>query len=424
MALAQGLLGGLSFTSVATAGARMLADLRQRLVVHVLKIPQARVEAAGRGEIVSRVSGDVAIIGDTVSSVLPRVVAAAFAILAALIGIGAVNPVLMLTALVVLPMQLLALRIHLKHTQPVYRRSREVEGIRSQQVLESLDALPTLTAFGDTDRAQSRIDVTARLAADLVRRTTRLAVKFWGRLNLAELAGLSVILVIGYFLVQNGSASIGGVTAAALLFMNLFDPMGAVLAGIDDLQKAAASLARLVGLLEEPTESPREPSTTDSVQVRGLRHSFGPVTALDGIDLDIAPGEHVAVVGASGAGKSTLATVLSGHLTPDSGTVAVPEAVLVSQENHIFAGTLAEDLRIAAPEATDEELRAALARVGAAGPDWALDARSTPTSPMSNASRSPWPGLCSEIRGGWCWMRRRRKAEVQIATSWTGLRKR
>jgi energy-coupling factor transporter ATP-binding protein EcfA2 len=200
--------------------------------------------------------------------------------------------------------------------------------------------------------------------------------RFLPALNGAELVGLTAVLATGYWLVSDGAITVGAATAAALYFHRAFDPVGELLFLFDDLQDALSSLGRLVGIAELPVpeDAPARAGTT--VVARGLGHSYLTGHAvLDDVDLDIAPGEHVAVVGTSGAGKTTLARIVAGVLEPTRGDVRIGEghphasAALVAQEVHVFAGTLGDDLRLAAPDAEDAQLHAALARVGASWVD-------------------------------------------------------
>ena len=196
---------------------------------------------------------------------------------------------------------------------------------------------------------------------------------FFARLNAAEFVGLSAVLVAGFLAVRADVASLGAATAAALMFVRLFDPINIVLGLVDDVQEAAAGLARLVGvtLVKAPVTPGRTatPQSSD-VAISGLGFAYvagHPV--LTDIDLSIQPGERVAVVGASGAGKSTLATIVAGIHEPGTGTVTlggVPLAAmdpaerrrsiaLVTQEVHVFDGTLADNLNLGKPAATDAD---------------------------------------------------------------------
>jgi ATP-binding cassette subfamily C protein len=216
-------------------------------------------------------------------------------------------------------------------------------------------------------------------------RVVRLQTGFFGRLNIAEYVGAAAVLITGFWLVRSGTATVGTASAAALYFINLFGPVNSALFQLDTVQSSGAALARLVGVLDVPAGG--QPATTavpvdGSVKLSQVRHAYpdGPEVLHD-IHLDVAAGSRIALVGATGAGKSTLAKLVSGVHRPTEGTVHIggvePDSALarssvalVTQEVHVFAGPLADDLRLARPSASEDELRAALRTVGAL--DWAL----------------------------------------------------
>jgi ATP-binding cassette subfamily C protein len=186
---------------------------------------------------------------------------------------------------------------------------------------------------------------------------------------MAELVGCGAILLVSFWLVRDGSIAIGAATAAALYFIRLFNPINTLLFLVDEVQSAGASLARLVGVAELPVppEAPRSASHR-GLRLEGIHHAYVPGRdVLHDVDLTIAPGERVALVGLSGSGKTTLARLAAGVEPPQRGRVDGPPATLVAQEVHVFAGPLAADLRLAAPEASDAQLLDALAVVGARG---------------------------------------------------------
>jgi ATP-binding cassette subfamily C protein len=218
---------------------------------------------------------------------------------------------------------------------------------------------------------------------ELTMRGVGLVLRFYGRLHVAEYVGLASVLVTGFLLVRSGAASVGTATAAALYFLGLFGPVNTALVLLDDAQSATAGLARLVGVVDEPVPAPAAAAAASpeeaSVTLAGVSHAYVPGRpVLHGVDLAIRPGERVALVGTTGAGKTTLAKLVAGLHRPAAGRVEVGGAApresggavgLVTQEVHVFAGPLADDLRLARPGATDAELRDALAAVGALG--WA-----------------------------------------------------
>jgi ABC-type multidrug transport system fused ATPase/permease subunit len=190
------------------------------------------------------------------------------------------------------------------------------------------------------------------------------------------------VLVWGAYLSGQGLATVGDVTSIALYAMQLTGPVEELVNWMDRLQVGSTALARIVGVAEVPSDRPGADETPDGAQLeaRGIRFSYREgVDVLRDVDLVPRLGERIAIVGPSGSGKSTLARLLTGITAPSAGTVRVGGAdvmripldvlrqhvALVSQEHHVFVGTLADNLRLAAPDARDSELEEALEAVGA-----------------------------------------------------------
>ena len=385
-AVLQSLLTTAGGLLVARVGEPALATLRENVVDRAVHLPAGQVEAGGTGDLLARVSGDVAVVAAAVRSAIPAVGGSALTIGMTIVGLAAVDWRFMLAGLAAVPIQLHTLRWYLRSSGPVYAAERLAEGRRSQTLFDAIGGARTVRAFGLQDRQLTLVTDSSLAAMGFTMRAVRLITRFFGRLNLAEFVGLSLILLTGFFLVNADVVGIGSATAAALLFSRLFDPINTVLGMFDELQSAAAGLARLVGVADLPQSRSTDRQTvvsTDprSVTISGLGYSYRPGnTVLHGIDLHIEPGARIAVVGATGAGKTTLAKIVAGVLVPTEGSVRVggvqlpptgqiPDTVaLVTQEVHVFAGTIADDLRLARPDASAQDLRAALELTGAA--DW------------------------------------------------------
>ncbi|MFF8827907.1 ABC transporter ATP-binding protein [Streptomyces sp. NPDC015131] len=387
VALARGVAAAIGSTLVARLGETVLASVRERFIERALGLPLARVEAAGSGDLVSRVTSDVSMIAKSVRQALPEFTRSALTIVLTFAGLAILDWRFLLAALLAVPVQVLSVRWYLRRAAPVYAEHRVATGALQHQLLDSIGGVRTVRAFRLNTTHAELLDRRSAAARDVALRGLHIVTGFFSRLNLAEFIGLAAMLGMGFVLVNNGSVSIGTATAAALYFHSLFNPINATLFLIDDAQSAGASFARLVGVSGLPAEpAPQRPSVPvdGSVRVTALSHAYDegrPV--LRDIDLKVRAGERVALVGASGAGKTTLAKVIAGVHEPLSGTIALggvdvrdlgPAGVrravtLISQEVHVFAGPLAEDLRLARPEATDDDLRAALDRVGAL--EWA-----------------------------------------------------
>ncbi|GAA4701810.1 ABC transporter ATP-binding protein [Pseudonocardia yuanmonensis] len=373
-ALAQGLLAVLGIAQTARVGEVVLARLRERLVDRALGQPLARIEAAGAGDLGSRVTEDVAQVGEAVREGVPTLARYGLLVVLTFVGLAVLDWRFLLAGLVAVPIQALTARWYLRRATPLYAEQRIAGGAQQQQLLDTASGLATLRAFRLGNRHVELVRECSQRVVDLALAVVRLQNGFFGRLNLAEFVGLALVLATGFLLVRADAVSIGTASAAGLYFIGVFGPVNEVLLLLQTVQAAAAGLARIVGAADLPAQEHPEPVRSTAVAVRAEGISFGYVAGADvlhSVDLDLPPGARLAVVGSSGAGKTTLATLVAGVHRPTAGTIRPdPGAVaLVTQEVHVFAGPLAADLRLARPEATDPELRAALARVGAL--DWA-----------------------------------------------------
>ncbi|RZT86009.1 ATP-binding cassette subfamily C protein [Pseudonocardia sediminis] len=387
IALGQGLLAFVGVALIARVGETMLARLRERFVQRALVLPLARLERAGSGDLTSRVTDDVKVVGTAVRQALPQFARAAFLIVLTLVGLAALDWRFLLGALLAVPIQIVTARWFLNWSGPLYTEQRIAGGAQQQQLLDTAGGVATVRAFRMRDEHLERVRERAHALVAIGLRLVRLQTRFFGRLNAGELVGLVGVLVAGFLLVRSGTATIGVASAAALYFINLFTPINIVLFQLDAAQSAIAGLRRIIGVADLPDEdAPADPAVPSGGAVRAGALAYSYVDghpALSGVDLDVTAGTRVALVGTSGAGKSTLAKLVAGMHDPSGGTVEIGGAplaqqspdgrrrtvALVTQEVHVFAGPLADDLRLARPDATDDELRAALDTVGALG--WA-----------------------------------------------------
>jgi ABC-type multidrug transport system fused ATPase/permease subunit len=386
-AVLGGLLSAVSVELLSRAVEPALATLRQEVLARALTLDAARVEASGSGDLLARVGDDARVVARAVSQFVPLVLASLTTILLTSVGLFTLDWRLGLAGLVTVPFYVHVLRWYLPRSAPYYARERVATGERAQALVSALRGLPTLRSFRIEEPAAAEVDArsadTLRISLDVF----HLYGRFGGRTNRTECIGLIVILGVGFLAVDSGAVSVGQVTTAALFFHRLFNPIGVLLFLFDDLQVTAASLTRLVGVAALPAPSyddPAEPAAGRLV-LRGIGHHYQPGRpVLDGVDLVVEPGQRVALVGASGAGKTTLAAIAAGVLAPTAGSVRLGpvdlgtldpallrrQVGLVSQEVHVFAGTVRENLLLAAVEPAalvDEALTEALAAVSASG---------------------------------------------------------
>jgi ATP-binding cassette subfamily C protein len=353
---------------------RMLAELRERLVARSLTLPQDLVERAGTGDLISRTNDDVSAIADAAPQIIPAFTRAGFAILATLAGITLLDGRYALVLLAALPIWILTVRWYLRAGPRVYRAERTAMSRRAQQITESVRGYPTIQGFDLAVPRHDAVQNASWAVAEHSLRARTVQNMFFARLHLAEYLGLAGILVIGFLLIGDGVSTIGAATTAMLFFVRLFGPINQLLFVIDILQSALASLNRIVGVLTVPTAVGTATDTTrDSgaaAQLENVTRRYAPdaPAALDDVSLRIGTGQRVAVVGVSGAGKTTLAMVLAGIHEPQRGRITRPEqTAVITQETHVFTGTLRENLTLAAPDASDDRIRTALETTGASG---------------------------------------------------------
>ncbi|WP_326725200.1 MULTISPECIES: ABC transporter ATP-binding protein [unclassified Streptomyces] len=393
--VAAALLGAAA-TAVSTyligrLGADLLARLREGAVRAVLGMPSARIEQVGRGDVLSRVGDDVAVLSRGIRTAIPTVFSAGVLVFIATVGMFGLDWRLGLAGAGALPAYGLALRWYLPRSAPLYRKQRVAQADRAQALISGLNGIDTVRAYRLEDAFREQVTRESWRVRDLGIEVFRFFGRFVGRENRAEFIGLVLILVVGYALLEADAATLGEVSAAPLMFHRLFTPLGAIMFTFDEAQKSGASLTRLVGVLGEDAEdrlvgdsavaSPDAASYPVTVEGLTFRYPDTEEPVLWDVDLTIPAGGSLALVGATGAGKSTLAALIAGIGTPQAGSVRVGSTDLVgldeagaralvsilTQETHVFAGPLADDLRLAAPEATDAELMEALRTVGADG---------------------------------------------------------
>ncbi|MCU1686361.1 MAG: ABC-type multidrug transport system, ATPase and permease component [Amycolatopsis sp.] len=389
-------------------GERALARLREEFVDRALALPTSVVEHAGTGELMTRSTGDVATVGTTLRDAAPEIFVSALQIVFLFAAVFVLNPVLGLCGFIGLPILWLVSRWYLKRAREAYLAEGDANSGLSETLNATVEGARTVEASG---LRQSRVDDgDRRLAAVYTtrRRTLSLRTVLFPVCDLTYCLPVALIAFVGGLLYLHGGIELGTAVAASLYMLQLVSPVDAVLMWLDQLQSSAASLARIAGIAEATNaERPTDAVPVDDrIVVAGVRYAYtGSRDVLDNVDLAVRPGERLAIVGPSGAGKSTLGRLLAGVDAPRTGRVTVggvavhelPPAelrrriLLVTQEHHVFLGSLRDNLVIAAPSAGDDALLAALAAVDAG---WAntlpagLDTVLGPTGTTLDASQA------------------------------------
>lgn len=369
-------------------GERTAARVRERFLDRVLNLPAPVAERLPPGDLAARGTGDVGTVAATLRDALPEVLISAAQAVFVLGAVFLVDPLLGAVGVTCLTGILVATRWYLRRAPQAYLDEGAAGSALADELSATLSGARTVEALGLQERR-----ITAGLNAIVRARRTRmrtLALRsvLYPVVDASYVLPVVAVLLLGGWLTVRGDLTVGAVTAAALYLRQLAVPLDTILVWLEQLQASFASFARLEGLasLTPARRRPDVPAPADDrIEVRGVRFAYDHGRdVLRGVDLVVRPGERLAVVGLSGAGKSTLGRLLAGVDSPRTGTVTVggvplaglaPEllrrqVVLVSQEHHVFRDTVRANLTLAAPDADDDALLAALVVVGA---DWIGD---------------------------------------------------
>ena len=367
-------------------GESVFAQLREEFLGHVLGLPLSTVERAGTGDLLSRTTNDMEALSRTVRFAAPEWLVALLTFAITLVAMLVVSPLATLGVLVAAPIIYFSTRRYLRYATAGYLRERAAYATISGTVSETVEGARTIDALRLSKRQRARIDRDLGEAYDAEMFTLGLRLRWFPSVEMAYALATAGTLLWGGILAIHHVITIGALTTLTFYAVALMDPLDRIISWLDELQVGSTSLARLIGVAY--VENDRTPSgqhpADDHIEARDVRYAYREGhDVLNGVDLTLEPGERLAVVGPSGAGKSTLGRLLAGIDRPRTGSIEVGHVALVdldlddlrghvalvTQENHVFIGTLADNLLLARPAAASEELRAALEAVD--GWEWA-----------------------------------------------------
>jgi len=384
--LSFALLTFLARTQSYKLGETIFATLREEFLASVLALPLIDVERAGTGDLLSRTTNDVEALSRTVRFALPEWMVAILQAVLTLVAMFLISPLASIGAIVSIPFLVFSTRTYLKFAPPGYRRERMSYATMSGTISETAEGARTIDAHRLSARQSRRIesDINESYFSEIY--TLLLRMNWFPTVESAFALAVATTLAWSGWLALHHHLSIGAATTLTLYVVQVNDPLDRIIMWLDELQIGQTSLARLIGVSvvtdNRPTIGP-EP-TSEVIVMDDVHYSYrAGRDVLKGITLTVRPGERLAIVGPSGAGKSTIGRLLAGIDAPRQGSVTVGgfalaglpldtlrrHVALVTQEHHIFIGSLLENLSLAKPDATSEEIENCLASVDAL--EWA-----------------------------------------------------
>ena len=374
-------------TMTGRIGQAVVLELRRRLFAHLLSLSVSFHESYTSGRVISRQTSDVEAISALFEEGLDGLITAVLTLL--LVGTG----MLLLDwqlGLVVLsgfvPLIWLSAWFR-RNSATAYRRIRETNALVIAFFVETFGGLRAVQAFR---REERNYEIFGRLSADYASATMRssqLSAVFAPGIAMVGNVITGVVLCYGGFLALDGDIKIGVLASFLLYLQRFFDPLQDVSQFYNSFQGAASALEKISGVLEEEP-SVAEPPTPVSlpsaasgrrVSFSGVRFGYRKAVVLPGLDLELSAGQTVALVGETGAGKTTVARLLARFYDPNAGQVLLDgvdlrllpddvlrrEIVLITQESFLFEGTVAENIRLGRPSASDAEVEEAARAIGA-----------------------------------------------------------
>ena len=370
---------------VASVGETFLRDLRSGVFRHLMSLGMDFFEREKTGKLVARMTSDMDALQELVQMGLVMFVQNGLLFVGAIFVIFLMSWQLALCTLIVVPPVVIASRWFRRASNKAYLLVRDRIGQNLSTLQEGLAGIRVVQAFGRERAFTRRFQETNEAQYDANIETVRISAKYFPIVEFAGVTGIALIVGIGGAFVSADIVTIGTVAAFVLYLNNLFEPIQQLSQLYNTLQQAGAALQKVFELLDEPPSIAERPGAIDLPEEGGLElehvsFGYGEEEVLHDISLCVPLGERLALVGPTGAGKSTLAKLIARFYDPregrvDYGGVDLRDAtlrslreriVVVPQEGFLFAGSVRENVLVGKPEATDDEIRDAIAALGLA----------------------------------------------------------
>ncbi|HMZ15129.1 MAG TPA: ABC transporter ATP-binding protein [Mycobacterium sp.] len=367
-------------------GQRVLLELRRRVFRHFQRLDVAFHDRYTSGRVVSRSTNDVEAIQDMLETGFDSLITAVLTLFGTAILLVALDVRLGLMCLAAFPALVALVWWFRNESAKTYRKVRESAALVIVQFVETMTGIKAVQAYRREPRNQEIFEGIADDYREINERTFRLLAIFMPGVKLVGNLTTGVVLLYGGYRVLHGDMTIGTLTAFLLYLRMFFEPMQEISQFFNTFQSASSALEKLAGVLAEkpgiadPAHPVRLGEVRGEIAFHDVRFSYVPDRpVLPGLSLTVPPGQTVALVGTTGAGKTTIAKLIARFYDPDSGSVTLDgidlrsltqsglrrHVVMVTQENFLFSGTVADNIRFGRPTASDAEVRAAAAAVGA-----------------------------------------------------------
>ncbi|MEJ6721138.1 ABC transporter ATP-binding protein [Ilumatobacter sp.] len=366
------------------AGEGFLRLLRIRVFGHIQKQSLAFFDRNKSGVLVARMTADIESMAELVQWGLLQFVSAALLLTFSFILLLILSWQLTIVALLVMPVIVIASRKFQRDSNAAYLDVRDNVGSNLSTLQEGITGVRVIQAYAREPEQTRRFEESNRGLFRSHLHSLRVSTWFFGLVEASGVIASALAIGIGGWLVNRGDVTVGTAIAVLLLLAQLFEPVQQLSQLYNTVQSSTAALDKLFGILDTTPdvadgEFALPASGAVAVSAVGFRYPETESLVLDDVSITVANGERLAVVGATGSGKSTLAKLMARLYDPTAGTITFggvdlrdatigslrQRVVVVPQEGFLFGGTIADNVRVARADASDDDVRAALDAIGA-----------------------------------------------------------
>ena len=369
----------------ATASERFLNKLRGAAFEKLQALPLGFFEQERTGVLISRLTSDVQALDEFLREAMVEVVGSGLQIALTVVVLVILSPTLALVTLVALPVLLVSSWSFHHGAGGAYHAIRDRVADTLTTLQEGLSGVRVIQAFRRERQTIDAYQPRSNAQVGAWRRASFVNIRLFTMIPLAQTVALIAVLLTASYLYRDGKITEGTIAAYVLYLVQLFDPIARFSEWLGEFRQGLAALGKVVGLLQAPNAVTQRAGAVDlpadgALELRDV--SFGYEAGgrvVKDVSLRLEAGEHVALVGVTGAGKSTLAKLLTRQYDPQQGSISLGgvdlrdarleslrhRIVMLPQEGHLFSGTIADNVRLADPEASDEAVLRALEQIGA-----------------------------------------------------------
>ena len=372
-------LRALQTWSTHVAGWGSVAEARKKLYEHMQRLSPQYYTATQTGQIMSRVVNDTAHFEALIAHVIPEVTVSILTILGVFVVLFSINGRLALYTLIPIPLIIAGFIMYNRYVRPLFRHAQATLGDLNSTLQDNLSGIKEIQVFTQEEREMQRIGKRIHSHASAITRAVSISACFHGGIDFFAGLGTVSVALFGGLMALKGQISLADMTGYLLYVGSFYEPIMRLNHLNESLQQSLAAADRYFELLDTEPEIKDAPEAMDLRDVQGhitfenVDFHYDETPVLKDINLEISPGEMIALVGPTGVGKTTMVNLIPRFYDPKQGRILIDgqdirgikiaslrkHISMVLQDVFLFNGTVAENIAYGSPDASMEQIRAA-----------------------------------------------------------------